>query len=55
MKCAFELEEFEILYRSRTAIKGHALADVVVEFTYLEEPDEEIAYLTYLQSCRSPY
>ena len=42
MKWAFELEEFEVLYRPRTTIKGQALVDFVVEFADPEEPDEEI-------------
>ena len=41
MKWAFEQEEFEVLYRTRTAIKGQVLADFLVELTYPEEPVEE--------------
>ena len=41
MKWAFELEEFEVLYRPRTTIKGQALADFLIEFTYPEELIEE--------------
>ena len=37
MKWALELEEFEVIYRPRTAIKGQALADFLVKFTYPEE------------------
>ena len=39
MKWALELEEFEVIYRPRTAIKGQALADFVVEFTYPSETE----------------
>ena len=41
MKWAFELEEFELVYRPRTAIKYQALVDFLAEFTYLENPIEE--------------
>ena len=41
-KWALELEEFEVLYRPRTAIKGQALADFMAEFTYPEDPTEEV-------------
>ena len=33
MKWAIELSEFDIRYRLKTAIKGHVLADFVMEFT----------------------
>ena len=39
MKWALELEEFEVIYRPRTVIKGQALADFLVEFTYPEEAE----------------
>ena len=42
MKWALELEEFEVLYRPRTTIKGQALADFIVEFIYSEDPTEEV-------------
>ena len=42
MKWALELEEFEVLYRPRTAIKGQALVDFIAEFTYLEDLTEEV-------------
>ena len=42
MKWALELEEFEVLYKPGTAIKGQALVDFLVEFTYSENPAEEI-------------
>ena len=42
MKWALELEEFEVLYKSRTAIKGQALADFLAEFTYLEDTAEDV-------------
>ena len=35
------MEEFEVLYRPRKAIKGQVLADFLVDFTYLEDPIEE--------------
>ena len=41
MKWALELEEFNVVYRSRTTIKYKALADFLVEFTYLEDLVEE--------------
>ena len=41
MKWALELEEFEVIYKPRMTIKGQAIADFLVEFTYLEEPIEE--------------
>ena len=31
-----ELSEFNIQYRSRTAIKGHVVADFIVEYTQVE-------------------
>ena len=34
IKWVFELEEFKVLYRPRTMIKGHVLEDFLVEFTY---------------------
>ena len=40
MKWALELEEFEVIYRPRTAIKGQALADFVVKFTYQDETEQ---------------
>ena len=40
MKWALELEEFGVIYRPRTAIKGQVLADFLVEFTYLEETEQ---------------
>ena len=39
MKWALELEEFEVIYWPRTAIKGQVLADFVVEFTYPAETE----------------
>ena len=33
MKCAIELSEFDIRYKSRIAIKGQILADFMIEFT----------------------
>ena len=41
MKWALELEEFEVVYRSRTALKGQAVADFLVEFTYPGDLTEE--------------
>ena len=36
MKWAIELSEFDIRYKSKTAIKGQVLADFVMEFTSTE-------------------
>ena len=36
MKWAIELSEFDIRYKPKTAIKGHVLADFVMEFTSVE-------------------
>ena len=36
MKWAIELSEFDIRYKSKTAIKGQVLADFVMEFTSIE-------------------
>ena len=36
MKWAIELSEFDIRYKPKTAIKGHVLADLVMEFTSSE-------------------
>ena len=33
MKWALELSEFDIRYKPKTAIKGHVLADFIMEFT----------------------
>ena len=41
MKWALELEEFEVIYKPRIAIKGQALADLLDEFTYPVDPVEE--------------
>ena len=38
---SLELEEFEVIYQPRTAIKGQALADFLVEFTYPGETKQE--------------
>ena len=35
-----ELDEFDILYRPRTAIKAHALANFIAKFTTKEDEDE---------------
>ena len=37
---AIELDEFNVLYHPRTAIKAQALADFVAEFTVKEDEDE---------------
>ena len=42
MKWALELEEFEVIYKPRTVIKGQAFTDFLVEFTYPEGPLEEV-------------
>ena len=36
MKWAVELSEFDIRYKPKTAMKGHVLADFVMEFTSTE-------------------
>ena len=36
MKWAIELSEFDIRYKPKTAIKGHVLADFVMEFAPIE-------------------
>ena len=36
MKWAIELSEFDIRYKPKTAIKGHVLANFVMEFTSIE-------------------
>ena len=41
MKWALELKEFEVVYRPQIEIKGHAIVDFLVEFTYLKDPIEE--------------
>ena len=41
MKWAIELSEFDIRYKSKTAIKGQVLADFVMEFT-LAEPSKNV-------------
>ena len=38
---AIELDEFDIQYRPRTAIKAQALADFIVEFTTKEDEEME--------------
>ena len=38
VQCAIKLSQFDIEYHPRTAIKAHALANFIVEFTL---PDEE--------------
>ena len=38
---AIELNEFDIQYRPRTAIKGQVIADFIVEFTYDEDNGAE--------------
>ena len=45
MKWAIELSEFDISYKSKTAIKGQILADFVMEFT-----STELAEATQLMS-----
>ena len=38
---AIKLDEFDILYRPKTAIKAQALANFVVEFIAKEDEDED--------------
>ena len=40
MKWAIELSEFDIRYKPKTAIKGHILADFVMEFTSAEPAEK---------------
>ena len=40
MKWALELEEFKVVNRPRTAIKGQALVDFLIEFTYPKDVEE---------------
>ena len=47
MKWAIELSEFDIRYKPKTAIKGQALADFVIEFTSAE-PAENAQTMTDL-------
>ena len=44
LKWAVELRQFNIYFRPRTAIKGQALADFVMEFTYKAEGAMEEAH-----------
>ena len=37
MKWTLELEEFEVLYKPWTMIKGQAIANFLAEFTYPED------------------
>ena len=39
MKWAIELSEFDIRYKLKTTIKGHVLADFVMEFTPAESAE----------------
>ena len=52
MKWALELEEFKVIYRPKISIKGQALANFLVEFTYPKEPEqaEPIILLPDLQN-----
>ena len=47
MKWTIELSEFDIRYKTKTAIKGQDLADFVMEFTSVE-PAENTQALTDL-------
>ena len=49
VKWAVELEEFDIIYKPRSTIKGQALADFVAEFTY----NESIYLLNHHQRIES--
>ena len=51
MKWVIELSEFDIIYESKTAIKGQVLADFVMEFT-LTKPTESTQTTTYLPIWR---
>ena len=39
VKWAVELTQFDILYQSRTAVKGQALADFIAEFIFPSKED----------------
>ena len=52
MKWAFELEELEVIYKLRTAIKGQELANFLAEFTYWKIILRSILNLTYHLSCK---
>ena len=41
VKWEVELTQFDILYQPRTAIKGHALADFIAEFTFPSKEDRD--------------
>ena len=47
MKWAIELSEFDIRYKTKTAIKGQVLADFVTEFT-LAKPTKNTQIMTDL-------
>ena len=51
MKCAIEISEFDIRYKPKTAIKGHVLADFVMEFTSAE-PSKNTQTMTDLPIWR---
>lgn len=42
MKWAVGLSKFNIIFKIRTAIKEYALADFVVEFTFVPKMEEEM-------------
>ena len=44
LKWAIELGQFNVNFRPRTTIKGHALADFIAEFTYTSTA--EVARMT---------
>ena len=50
---AVELSEFVIQYRLRTAIKGQAMADFIVEFAQSEDKGEENAAQWNIHTDRS--
>lgn len=41
MKWVVELGQFEIRYKRYSTIKAHALADFVVELSYVSTPEEQ--------------
>ena len=45
IKWSFRIEDFDINYKLRTAIKGRAISNFLVEFTYTEDTEEEVVLL----------
>ena len=45
IKWSFKLEDFDINYKLRTAIKDWEIIKFLVEFTYTEDTEEELVLL----------